>query len=165
MNKEALKVKQQEILDLIKPFCAEKLNEEYYQLSEKIVQKLGRKRNPIFESGQVKIWAVAVIHALGTVNFLFDKNTEPFVSVRDINDYFGTNMTTTGMRSKEIRDLLKLRQWDKEFSTNAIRERNPFANWVTYNGFIVPIDALPEPYQQMARQAKALGKEIAFGRV
>lgn len=71
----------------------------------------------------------------------------------------------TGIRSKEIRDLLKLRQWDKEFSTNEIRESNPFADWVMYNGFMVPIDTLPEPYRALARQAKALGKEIGFGRV
>jgi hypothetical protein len=146
----------------VKSFCDEKLNEEYAVLAEKLVCKLGRKRNVPFETGQVQIWAAAIIHALGTINFLFDKSSEPYVSVDEINDFFGTKKTTTGNKSREIRDLLKLGYWDSEFSTGRMTENNPLANLVMVDDFIVPINSLPEEYQEIARQVKAEGGKISF---
>ncbi|MFP5042877.1 DUF6398 domain-containing protein [Parasediminibacterium sp. JCM 36343] len=163
MDKQDLKDKQQQILDLVKEFCSNHLNDEYYELSDRLVKKLGRKRNPPFITGQPQIWAAAVIHALGTINFLFDKSSEPYASIDDLNDFFGTKKSTTSGKSKIIRDLLKLRTWDKEFSTKHMSENNPFANLVMFNGLIVPIDALPEPYQQAAKLARAQGLAVSFG--
>ena len=42
------------------------------QLCEKLIRKMSRKRNVPFLSGRMEIWAAAVIHALGSINFLFD---------------------------------------------------------------------------------------------
>ena len=40
--------RQREILDLIKGFCAEKLNDEYVEIAERPIAKLARKRiNPM----------------------------------------------------------------------------------------------------------------------
>ena len=44
MEKEKIIQKQQEIIQLAKSFCNEKLNEEYATLAEKLICKLGRKR-------------------------------------------------------------------------------------------------------------------------
>ncbi|MDR1343149.1 MAG: DUF6398 domain-containing protein [Prevotellaceae bacterium] len=162
MEKEKIIEKQQEIIQLVKRFCDKKLNEEYAVLGEKLICKLGRKRNVPFATGQTAIWAAAVIHALGTINFLFDKSAQPYVSVDEVNDFFGTKKTTTGNKSKEIRDLLKLNYWDKEFSTQNMAKGNPYANLVKVNGFIVPIDSLPEEFQTIARQAIAEGGNISF---
>jgi hypothetical protein len=123
---------------------------------------LGRKRNVPFETGQAQIWAVAVIHALGTINFLFDKSAELYVSIDEINDFFGTKKSTTGNKSKEIRDLLKLSYWDREFSTGRMANNNPLANLVMVDGFIVPINTLPEEYREIARQVVAEGRKISF---
>ena len=70
MEKEKIIEKQKEIIQLAKSFCNEKLNEEYSTLAEKLICKLGRKRNVPFVSGQTAIWAAAVIHAIGTINFV-----------------------------------------------------------------------------------------------
>ena len=137
MEKEKIIEKQQEIIQLAKSFCNEKLNEEYAALAEKLICKLGRKRNVPFVGGQTSIWAAAVIHALGSINFLFDKSSEPYTSIDEINEFFGTKKSTTGNKSKEIRDLLKLGYWDSEFSTKSMGDNNPFANLVKMNGFIV----------------------------
>ncbi len=162
MDKQKLQIRQQNILDLVRDFCSKKLDNEYFELSEKLVQKLGRKRNPPFASGQTKIWAVAVIHALGTYNFLFDKAFEPYVSVDELNEFFGTNKSTTGTKSKQIRDLLKLGMWDPEFSTRRMLESSPATNYVMVDGFIVSVESLPEQFQQLVRQARAEGKDISF---
>ena len=162
MEKEKIIEKQKEIIQLTKSFCSEKLNEEYAALAEKLICKLGRKRNVPFVTGQTQIWAAAVIHALGTINFLFDKSSEPYASVDDINNFFGTKKTTTGSKSKEIRELLKLGYWDSEFSTKGMSNSNPYANLVMVDGFIVPVDSLPEKYQEIVRQARAEGKDVSF---
>jgi hypothetical protein len=138
------------------------LNEEYAVLAEKLVCKLGRKRNVPFVTGQAQIWAVAVIHALGTINFLFDKSFEPYVSVEELNDFFGTKKSTTGNKSREIRDLLKLSYWDRDFSTGSMANNNPLADLVMVDGLIVPISALPEEYQVIARQVMSEGGSISF---
>jgi len=138
MDKEAIIKKQQEIIQLANNFCDEYINEEYAELAEKLICKLGRKRNVPFVTGQTTIWAAAVIHALGSINFLFDKSSEPYVTIDDINDFFGTKKSTTGNKSKQIRDLLKLNYWDAEFSTQYMRRSNPFANLIKVHGFIIP---------------------------
>lgn len=143
MDKQQLQKKQLEIINLVKGFCTEKLDEEYFKLSEKLIQKLGRKRNVPFETGQSQIWAAAVIHAIGTINFLFDKSFQPYVTIDEIINFFGTKKSTTCSKSKQIRDMLKLQMWDSEFSTNKmIRSGNPFASYVMVDGLLVPLNSL-----------------------
>ena len=137
MDKEAIIKKQQEIILLAKNFCDEYLDNDYAELSEKLICKLGRKRNVPFVTGQTSIWAAAVIHALGTINFLFDKSFEPYTTVGVINDFFGTKQSTVGNKSKQIRDLLKLGFWDAEFSTSHTKKGNPFASLMNIGGFII----------------------------
>lgn len=137
MDKESINKKQQEIIQLAKNFCDEHIDREYAELAEKLICKLGRKRNVPFVSGQTSIWAAAVIHALGTINFLFDKSSEPYITTSNINDFFGTKQSTVGNKSKQIRDLLKLGYWDDEFSTENMKKRNPFANLINVHDFII----------------------------
>jgi len=69
----------------------EKLDDEYLQLCEKLINKMCRKQEVPFKRGKLDIWAASVIDAIGFVNFLFDKSFEPYTTVFDINEYFGTN--------------------------------------------------------------------------
>ncbi|MCK9449538.1 MAG: cyclin domain-containing protein [Bacteroidales bacterium] len=162
MDKQKTEEQKQKILDLLKEFCTKKLDGEYFELAERLIQKLARKRNVPFATGQPKIWAAAIIHTLGTINFLFDKSFEPYLSVDDINNFFGANKSTIRNKSRQIRNLLKLEPWDNEFSTQNMQESNPFANLVMVDGLIVPLDTLPEQYQQAVREARAQGKDISF---
>lgn len=125
-DKEKIQKRQEEILELMQGFCAAKLDEEYSELAEKMLKKLGRKKHIPFETGKVEIWAAAIIHALGTINFLFDKSQTPHCKQRDIYAFFGTKESTVGNKSKEIRDMFKLRHWDDEFSTHDMLQNKPF---------------------------------------
>jgi len=162
MDKQKIKERQEKILDLVREFCAKKLNEDYFKLAERLTQKLGRKRTNPLSTGKTEVWAAGIIHALGTINFLFDKSFEPFVSVDEINDYFNTNKSTTGNKSRQIREMFKLDRWNNEFSTQNMIENNPLNNMVVVDGMIVPLDSLPEEYQDVVRQARAEGKDISF---
>jgi hypothetical protein len=93
---------------------------------------------------------------------LKSRSFEPYSSIDDINAFFGTKKTTTGSKSKEIRDLFKLRHYDKDFSTKYMQESNPFAQMIMVDGMIMPITILPEELQAQVRQIKAAGGNISL---
>ncbi|WP_240689071.1 DUF6398 domain-containing protein [Ammoniphilus sp. YIM 78166] len=119
-------------------FCREHLDEECEHLAVKLVEKLSRKRNVPFQTGKLEVWAAGVIHALGTINFMFEKNAQPSISVHDITGFFGTVQNTTSQESKNIRDMLKLDYYDENFSTQRIQEANPFKGRPSLKGFSIP---------------------------
>ena len=125
-DKDKIQQRYSEMLELLRAFSSAKLNDEYFELAEKLLSKMARKRHVPFETGKVEIWAAAIIHALGMVNFLFDPSQVPHVKVQEINNFFGTKQSTVSNKSKEIRDMFKMMHWDNEFSTRRMQERNPF---------------------------------------
>ncbi|MEX0660385.1 MAG: DUF6398 domain-containing protein [Balneolaceae bacterium] len=162
MSKKAIKERQKKLLELTNSFCEQKLDENYKQLCEKLINKMGRKKEVPFKSGKLEIWAASVVHAIGTINFLFDKSFEPYVSVADINKYYDTNNSTVSQKSKRIRNLFNMGYFDPEFSTSHSSESNPFNNMVMVDGYIVPLGSLPEEYQKLVKEARAEGEDIQF---
>ncbi len=148
-DKTAIRDKTQNLMKIIGDFCDAHLDDEYKQLCEKLIQKMLRKRYVPFIYGKIEIWASAVIYSIGTINFLFDKSFKPYLRADDICNYFGTSKSTTSQKSKLIRDTLKLRYWDDEFSTAFMKENNPFSDLVMINGMIVDIKSLPLHIQKL----------------
>lgn len=136
--------KKEQLLQLVTGFCQQYLDEDYEQLSCKMVDKLGRKRTVPFMRGKLEIWAAGIIHAIGTVNFLFDRSFEPYVSVHEICEYFGTAQSTTSQKSNMIRDMFKMGYFGGEFATQRSEQSNPFNKMVSINGLIVPVDFLKD---------------------
>lgn len=136
-EKEKQKMREDEIALMVTSFCKERLDEEYEQLCEKMVRKLGRKRIKPLLTGRTEIWAAAVVYTVGTMNFLFDKSFEPYVSSADINEHFGTSSSTVAQKARTIRQLLKLSQyWDKDFSTRHMQDSNPMNMLMDLSKFI-----------------------------
>ena len=135
--KYLVKERTQELINLTTKFCDEHLDVEYKQLSEKLILKMSRKRNAPFLYGQIEIWAAAIIHALGRINFLFDKSFKPYTSVDDICNYFKVSKSTVSQKAKLIREMLKMTYWDDEFSTTHMKKNNPLAHFAMVNGYIV----------------------------
>ena len=162
MDKEEKNNKEQQLIELVSNFCKEKLNEEYDFLCAKLIKKLGRKRAVPFMTGRLEIWAASVVYTIGSLNFLFDKSFEPYISSNEIHDYFGTKSSTVTGKSKQIRDMLKLSYFNNEFSTSKMNDHNPFNTIVQVNGLFVPLDSISEEYQKMVKEARAGGKDISF---
>ena len=136
-EKEKQIMREDEIAQMVTTFCKERLDEEYEQLCEKMVRKLGRKRTKPLLTGRTEIWAAAVVYTVGTMNFLFDKSFEPYVSSADITEYFGTSSSTVAQKARTIRQLLKLSQyWDKDFSTRHMQESNPMNMLMDFSKFL-----------------------------
>jgi len=141
-DKIVVEEKARKLIEMTSGFSDKYLDEDYKQLCEKLILKMKRKRNVPFASGKLEIWAAAIIYALGRVNFLFDKSFKPYATADDICDYFGTSKSTTSQKAKLILDTFKMSYYDEEFSTERMKEGNPFAKMAIVNGFIVPIEAI-----------------------
>ena len=140
------------IIELVKPFCAKYLDEDYLQFSEHLTAALCRKRPSPLQSGNLNTWAAAIIHALGFINFLFDKDTKPYVSFSDLAENFGLAKTTISQKSKQIRDLFHMNHFDRSWCFPRILDDNSFAWMITLNGFIVDARTLHPEIQQKAYQ-------------
>jgi len=137
-DKDKILQRQSEIHELLRAFCSAKLNDEYFELAEKLLGKMARKRHVPFETGKVEIWAAAIIHALGTINFLFDPSQVPHVTVRGIHEFFGTKDSSVSSKSKQIRDMFKLEYWSEEYLTREMWQQSPYRRMVVLsNGMIV----------------------------
>ncbi|MGP8319414.1 MAG: DUF6398 domain-containing protein [Methanosarcinaceae archaeon] len=151
-DKVAIADKAQRLVDMTAGFCDEYLDEEYEHLCDKLIKKMGRKRNVPYLSGNMEIWAAAIVYALGQMNFLFDKSTTPFASADDICNYFGTSKSTTSQKSKLIRDMFKMRYFDDEFSTSSVLKNSPYSNFVMMDDLVVSIDDLPPELQDLLQR-------------
>jgi hypothetical protein len=151
-EKDLIEEKTQQLIGMTGSFCQQFLDEDYRQLCEKLIRKMSRKRAVPFLSGRMEIWAAAVVHAIGSINFLFDKSFEPYATADDICNFFSTSKSTTAQKSKVIRDIFKMGYYDGEFSTNHMKENSPFSNFVMVNGLIVDKRQLPPEMQEVVRK-------------
>ena len=112
--------------------------------------------------GKLEIWAAGIIHALGSVNWMFDRSNACYTPAADINAFFGTNESTTSQKATLIKDLLDMAHGDAEFSTQDTIDNDPFAQLVMVDGMIMSITMLPEELQAQVKQARAEGNDIEF---
>ncbi|HHF7375622.1 DUF6398 domain-containing protein [Legionella bozemanae] len=138
------------IIAIIEKLCNEHFNREYYDLAHELTAKLARKKPSPLVSGRSNTWTAGIIHALGMVNFLFDKSQNPHLSSQDLSSWFGLSQSTISAKSKSIRDLFKIRQMDPKWTLPSRIEDNPFVWMVSVNGFIVDVREAPYEIQEQA---------------
>jgi hypothetical protein len=138
------------IVTLTDEFCTEHLNEEYAQLARQLTAALGRKRPSPLSSGRPNSWACGIIYALGFVNFLFDKSHEPYLSATELCEGFGISKSTGANKSREIRDLMDMVQFDPNWCLPSLMDENPLAWMIMVDGFVVDVRSAPLNIQEAA---------------
>jgi len=162
-DRELIKQKKEALIEITDGFADRYLDEDYKMLCQKLIDKMSRKRQVPFLSGKPEIWAAAVVYALGQINFLFDKNFEPYVSTTDLCNYFKISQSTTSQKAKIIRDMFKMRYFDEEFSTERMQKENPLNEFVMIDGLIVPVSAVMKTLDEKEAQLqKELGLEDEY---
>jgi hypothetical protein len=106
-------------------------------LCKKLIDEMARKRTVPFLSGRMEIWAAAIVYALGSINFLFDKSFLPHATVDTLCSHFQVSKRTVAQKAKLIRDTFKLGYFDPEFSTERMIQNNPLARLTVVDGFLV----------------------------
>ena len=142
-----LQAKYEEIIALTNPFCRKYLNEEYAQMCRQLTAALARKRPSPLLSGKANTWAGGIVHAVGSVNFLFDASQTPHLKASELYAHFGLSTSTGGAKSKQIRDLLKISIFDPEWTLPSRLDHNPLIWNISVNGLIVDIRQAPLPLQ------------------
>lgn len=136
-DKQRVQDIQRQLIQMTAAFCQQHADGEYEQLCRKLIEKMARKRAVPFLSGRVEIWAAAIVYALGSVNFLFDKSFPPHATPDTICDAFQVSKRTVAQKAKLIRDMFKLGYFDPEFSTERMAKNNPLAGLTMVDGFLV----------------------------
>src|SRR4051812_48694901 len=139
-----------QIVALTDEFSRQHLNEEYRELAQYMAAALCRKRQSPVVSGQVHSWACGIIYALGQVNFLSDKATQPYMTMADVCAAFGVSPSTGGAKARTISDALKLRPFDPDWTLPSMMDRNPLVWMAEVNGYPVDLRSAPREVQEIA---------------
>jgi hypothetical protein len=111
---------------------------------------LARKRPSPLASGKPESWACAIVRVIGWVNFLDDRNQPIHMKLTAIDPAFGISQATGQAKSKAIRDLLKIRPFDPEWTLPSQMDQNPMAWMIEVNGLILDARHLRREIQEEA---------------
>lgn len=150
-----------EIVALIDTFCGQHLNEEYAQVCRSMAAKLARKRPSPLVSGRAETWAAGIIHAIGQVNFLYDKTQTPHIKSPLIAESFGIAKSTVTNKAAEIKRVFNIHLMDPNWTIPSRMDDNPMIWYITVNGFIMDARSAPPDVQVIAYQ-KGLIPYIPF---
>ena len=127
--------------------CAEHLDDDYRDLSRAMAGALCRKRPSPMASGQHRTWACGIVHALGQGNFLYDRSTQPFMTMAELCAAFGVGQSTASAKAKAISEALRVRMMDPAWTHPSLMERNPLVWMAEVNGLIVDLREMPREVQ------------------
>jgi hypothetical protein len=140
------------ITGLIDQFCREHLNDEYAVLCRKLAEKLARKRPSPLLHGKPATWASGIVRTIGWVNFLGDPSQTPHMKMTDIDQGFGVSEASGSAKSKTIRDLLRMRPFDPDWTLPSRMDDNPLVWMLNVNGLLMDIRHAPREAQEVAFQ-------------
>lgn len=147
-----------EIIALTDEYCLTQLAPlglDYQLVSRFMASVLCSDGSPIVK-GKVssKVWAAAIVASIGFVNFLSDPDTLPFKTTKDLAADFGVSVSQLQTKSRQIRKLLDLVQFDPNWTVPGLMIENPLI-WMieTPSGFVIDARTLPREKQIAAYEA------------
>jgi hypothetical protein len=147
---KVMQEKYKAIVEITDRFSKENLNEDYARLIRYAVAALCRKRPSPLETGNINTWACGITHAIGMVNFLFDKSQSPHISAKELYKKFSLGESTGNAKSKVVRTLLGMYQLDPNWSLSSRLQSNPLVWMLSVNGLMVDVRSMPREIQEIA---------------
>lgn len=148
--------KYEEIVDKIKSFSSEYLNEEYESICVKAAETLCLNNEDKLKKGKSFSWAAGIVHAIGTINDLFDSKEKPYIKATDLYKEFGVSGSTGASKSKEVKTLLDL---SKENTKWIISGKNDVA--VTLDASKnANVEAVKEAFNFVAKKEYVAAQEV-----
>ena len=130
------------ITALTDAFSGKYLNEEYATVVRRVIGALARERPSPLAKGKANVWAAAAVNAVGRLNFLDDPSQTPHCKPKAIYEFFGIAESTGQIKSKEIRDVLKVGPLSPEWTLPSRLADNPMVWMLQINGMIMDISSL-----------------------
>ena len=138
------------ITALTDDFCAQHLNDEYRQVIHSLVGTLARKRPSPLLKGKESIWAAAVVHTIGRINFLDDPAQTPHCKRTVIFEFFGVVESTGQTKSREIQKLLDVGPLSPEWTVPSRLADNPIVWMLEVDGLMMDMRHAPVELQRAA---------------
>ena len=132
-----------EIKELVVSFCEKYLNEELKSYVLSLCDTLYRKRKISITSGKKEIWAASIIYVIARLNFLFDSESELFLSADTICDFFETKKSTIGNKATQIEKACDLGIGAQGYCSPEISDALTLVQLP--NGLVIPKSMLPKP--------------------
>lgn len=107
--------KYEEIIEKIKFFSNQFLNDEYKNICVLAAETLFLNCEEQFKKGKSSSWAAGIVHAIGAINNLFDSKEVPYVKASDLYKTFEISSSTGSNKSKEVKRLLDLSEENKQW--------------------------------------------------
>jgi hypothetical protein len=126
------------------------LTGEYEALGRKLAGVLARKRPSPLTSGKPESWVCGIVRVIGRVNFLDDSTQPGHMKLTAIDKALGVSQAMGQAKSKAIRDLLKIRTFDPQWTLPIQMEKNPLIWMIPVNGLIVDVRYVPGEIQEEA---------------
>jgi len=126
-----------EIRDMIEMFCREMLDEEYADLTVRLLVKFASRCPKKLATGGAESWACGLLRVVGYVNFLDDPELKCHLPFSEIDHAFAVTPTIGKSRMREIRKGLDIERFDPEFSTREALTANPIVWMMEVNGLLV----------------------------
>ncbi len=139
-----------ELIEMTDAFCKEFLNEEYAELCRKLAMALARKRPSPLLQGKLETWACGVVRTIGWVNYLDDRSQKPHLKLPFIDKAFGVAESTGQGKSKLIRKMFKICNFDPKWTLPSKMKDNPLVWMLSVNGFLMDIRSAPREAQVVA---------------
>jgi len=140
----------EELTEMTDAFCREFLNEEYADLCRKLAAALARKRPSPLLRGKPETWACGIVRTIGWVNYLDDPGQKPHLRLPFIDGAFGVAESTGQGKSKAIRKMFKIGNFDPRWTLPSKMDDNPRVWMLEVNGFIMDVRHAPREVQEMA---------------
>jgi hypothetical protein len=138
------------LIEMTDSFCKEFLNEEYAEMCRKLATALARKRPSPLLQGRLETWACGIVRTIGWVNHLDDRSQKPHLKLPFIDKAFGVAESTGQGKSKAIRTMFKIRNFDPRWTLPSRMDDNPVVWMLEVNGFLMDIRNAPRELQEVA---------------
>jgi len=115
----------EEIIGITQRFCAQHLDLEYSRLCAKLVRALARHRSSPLEGGQTKVWAGAVLCAIGEVNFFFNPAQRLHLKFDELSRLIGVSKSALATRARFIMNLLRIMPAEPAYRRREQLVQNP----------------------------------------
>lgn len=110
----------EEVIGKINSFSNEYLNEQYKDICIEATKLLFLNNESVVKKGKSDSWAAGIVHAIGSVNGLFDSKEQPYIKALDLYKEFGVSSSTGSNKSKEVRALLEINEDNKKWILSSV---------------------------------------------
>ena len=106
--------------------------------------------HPPLLGGNLNTWSAAIVHTIGSINFLFDKQNPLYMSAADLAAAFGLAKSTVGGKSVAIRTALGIGDLDWHWAVPSRQDSYPGVWLIQVDGLIVDARTMPREIQEEA---------------